>query len=173
MQAEKDLIKKLYTKNQEAFQMIYEKYQSLVFAVAYNIVRDREVVEEIVQDTFVKLWKNIHTFDPDSNFQAWLLTIAKNTAKDYLKTQKNVELHEEVTIRSNYFPAKMIYELSADCQRVLNELEHNVIILTLVYNLKRREVAHYLGKPVGTILRVYKEAQEKLRSFYNLEKLKQ
>lgn len=170
MQAEKDLIKKLYIQNQEAFREIYEKYQPIVFAVVYNLVRDREVVQELVQDTFIKLWKNIHTFKLDSNFQAWLLTIAKNTAKDYLKTNKKVELHEEVTICSNYFPAKILYEFNTDCQGVLNELEHDVIVLTLVYHLKRREVADYLGKPVGTILRVYKEAQEKLRILYNVDK---
>jgi RNA polymerase sigma-70 factor (ECF subfamily) len=165
---EKDVINKLYTYNQDAFRSVYEKYSKLVYYVIKKLVRDGEVAKELSQDTFVKMWKKIHSFDQNSNFQAWLLTIAKNTARDYLRCKKKIELCDEDVIKSNYFPQKLFDEFDLDCKGILNELEYSIIILSAVYHLKRKEVAEILGKPLGTILRVHNEATDKLKAFYNL-----
>lgn len=168
MIASKQLIKKLYTHNQDAFCEIYNIYHNLVYYVIYSIVKDKEATQELVQDTFVKMWNNIYMFDYNSNFKAWLLTIAKNTARDYLRVNKSVELVEEVELAGNCRYMKDLYEFNTDTYGILSEFEYNVIVLSLVYNMKRREVAEYLERPLGTILRVYKEAITKLKKLYEI-----
>ncbi|MDD4000168.1 MAG: sigma-70 family RNA polymerase sigma factor [Bacilli bacterium] len=112
------------------------------------------------------MWNNIHSFDLNSNFKAWLLTIAKNVAKDYLKSEKKTAYCQEDVIESNYFPKKLRYEFDMDCRGFLTDLEYDVIILSLVYRLKRREIAEVLKKPLGTVCRVHKEGIDKIKVFY-------
>jgi len=168
MTINKQTLNKLYTHNQDAFKEVYDKFFRIVYYVIYSIVKDREVAEELVQDTFVKMWNNIHLFNIDTNFQAWLLSIAKNIAKDFLRSKKPVQLIEEMQIVCNSMHTKVLYEFNTDVNGVLSELEYDIIVLTVVYNLKRREVAEYLNKPLGTVLRVYKEALDKLKKLYGV-----
>lgn len=165
MPANTQLIKELQNHNYDAFDIVYEDYHKLVFYVIYSIVKDVEITKELVQDTFLKMWNNIHTFLLNTNFKAWLLTIAKNTAKDHLKTRKQYYSLEGEVI-SNQEHMSTFSEFNVDAKQVLNDFEYNVITLTLIYNLKRREVADVLERPIGTISRVYSEAMQKLKKFY-------
>lgn len=155
MPANTQLIKELQNHNYDAFDIVYEDYHKLVFYVIYSIVKDVEITKELVQDTFLL----------NTNFKAWLLTIAKNTAKDHLKTRKQYYSLEGEVI-SNQEHMSTFSEFNVDAKQVLNDFEYNVITLTLIYNLKRREVADVLERPIGTISRVYSEAMQKLKKFY-------
>lgn len=165
MPANTQLIKELQNHNYEAFDIIYEQFHKLVFYVIYSIAKDVESTKELVQDTFLKMWNNIHTFKLNTNFKAWLLTIAKNAAKDYLKTRKE-HFSLEGDVLSNQEHMSKFSEFNMDAKQVLNEFEYDVITLILIYNLKRREVADVLERPIGTISRVYSEALQKLKKFY-------
>jgi RNA polymerase sigma-70 factor (ECF subfamily) len=166
MESEKVLIKKLFTQNQDAFQEIYEIYKRLVEFVIYRIVKDKEAVKELVQDTFIKVWKNIHSFQIDSNFQAWILTIAKNCARDYLKTNKGFDFINDIEIVSNYFSEKKLYEFYIDVKGILTDFECDVLVYTMICNMTRQELADYLKRPLGTVLRTYYETINKLRVLY-------
>ncbi|MCK9470466.1 MAG: sigma-70 family RNA polymerase sigma factor [Bacilli bacterium] len=166
MAANKHWIKQLQQQNQEAFEYIYDQYFNLVSYVIFTIVGDTEVTKELVQDSFLKMWNNIDKFRLNTNFKAWLLTIAKNTAKDYLRTKKEYLLLVD-EVESNQDHMSIFSEFDLDAKQVLNDFEYNVVALTIVYNLKRREVADVLEKPTGTISRVYSEAIKKLKDFYS------
>lgn len=166
MKTEKELVNQLYTHNQEAFREIYAKYYKLVFSKIHEITKDGETSKDLTQDTFIKMWTNIQTLEYNSNFKAWLMKIAKNTALDFVKTKKDVELMEEFQLDSGKFDEKIMLEYQIDLKRILNETEYMVIGLTTVFGMKRREVAEYMGKPLGTILRVYSEALKKIKTFY-------
>ena len=165
MPASTQMIKELQNHNYDAFDIVYDEYHKLVFYVIYSIAKDVETTKELVQDTFLKMWNNIHSFQLNTNFKAWLLTIAKNSARDYLKTRKQHDLLEGDVI-SNQEHMSTFSEFNMDARQVLSDFEYNVITLTLIYNLKRREVADVLERPVGTISRVYSEAMHKLKKFY-------
>lgn len=160
----KHLIYELKKNNQEAFDIIYKEYHKLVFYVIYSKVKDVEVTKELVQDCFLKMWNNVHLYKNNNNFKAWLLTIAKNVALDYIKTKKDIYPLEE-DIQDCRLPS-MLNEFNIDARRILSEFEYNVVVLTIVYNLKRKEVADLLDKPLGTITRTYSDAIKKLKTFY-------
>lgn len=164
----KQLIKELSQHSQDAFSEIYDKYHKLVYYIIFSYTNDVEATKDLVQETFMKMWNNIHLFKIDTNFCAWLSTIAKNTAKDYLRTKKHIEIIDDEVV-SNRHHIKSIIEFNVDAKSALNSLEYEVVVLTIIYNLKRREVADSLNKPIGTILRVYREAIRKLRKFYEVK----
>lgn len=169
MTVSKQTIKKLYMHNQDAFCEVYNVYRPVVYYIIKSIVKDIETAKELVQDTFIKMWNNIYQFDYDSNFNAWLLSIAKNTAKDFLRRKVPLEYIDESQLEC---PMKktILNEFSIDAAGILNETEYEVLVLSIVYNFKRKEVAQILDRPLGTILRLYKQSLDKLRDFYQTER---
>jgi len=165
-----ELVNELYTHNEQAFQELYQKYYWLVFGVVNKKVKNKEVSSEITQDVFLKMWNNISQYQNNSNFRAWLVTIAKNLAIDYVKAQSarqlNLIINNDVVNNIKQFDEKIHMEYQMDLKKILNELEYKVIGLTKIYHLKRREVAEVLNKPLGTILRVHNEASKKINRFF-------
>jgi RNA polymerase sigma-70 factor (ECF subfamily) len=168
MTISKQTIKKLYIHNQDAFCEVYNEYRPAVYYVIQSIVMDAETAKELVQDTFIKMWNNIYQFDYNTNFTAWLLSIAKNTAKDFLRKKVPLEYIDENQLEC---PMKktVLNEFTIDAAGILNEVEYEVLFLSIIYNFKRKEVAEILDKPLGTILRLYKQGLDKLRDFYQTE----
>ena len=165
MSIDKDWIKELQKGNQEALEIVYDKYYRLVFYIANYITNDKEVSEELVQDTFLKVWNNAASFKFNTNFKSWITTIAKNTAIDYRRSKKQyylLDTDKECDLKNN----NKLCEYGIDARKVLSKLEYDVLAFTIIYNLKRREVAKLLNKPTGTISRVYFDGINKLRDFY-------
>src|SRR5690606_23814500 len=138
----------------------------LVFYVIFTYVGDKDVAEELVQDAFLKMWNNIASFKLGTNFQAWLLKISKNIAIDHLRTKRDY-IFLDTDIEGNQNHMSIFCDFDLDAKKVLSDFEYNVVALTIVYNLKRREVADILNKPTGTITRVYSGAIKKLKDFYD------
>src|SRR3989338_9557385 len=78
--------------NESAFAVLIERHLPAVCGFARKYVGDADNAEDIAQETFVKVWKNIKTFDTKRNLRSWLFTIAKNTALDYLRQKENIPL---------------------------------------------------------------------------------
>ncbi|TVZ57109.1 RNA polymerase sigma-70 factor (ECF subfamily) [Lutibacter sp. Hel_I_33_5] len=74
--------------NTNAFSILVERYQNMVFTLALKMVKSREEAEEIGQDTFIKAFKNLNKFKGDSKFSTWLYKIGYRTSLDYIKKNK-------------------------------------------------------------------------------------
>jgi RNA polymerase sigma-70 factor, ECF subfamily len=68
--------------SEAAFREIVQRYQRAVFGIIVRVVRDPARAEELAQDTFVRAFRALHTYDVKRRFAAWLLTIAHNVAID-------------------------------------------------------------------------------------------
>ena len=79
MDVNKKIINKLIEKDNDTFELVYYEYKDLVYFVAFSILKNHNDSEEIVQDVFVKMLKEIEKFD-GRFFKAWLLKITKNLA---------------------------------------------------------------------------------------------
>lgn len=69
----------------EAFRCIFEKYQRRTYAVAYNILNDGDLARDVVQEAFIRVFRNIRRFDPSKNFYTWLYQIVVNLSIDFLR----------------------------------------------------------------------------------------
>ncbi len=99
------LIKELQNGNEQAFSRIYDMYSGAIYGVLYNIVRNEDDAEELLQDVFVKVWNNRTGYAPGKGrFYTWLLNIARNAAidktrsKSFKNSQRNLSTENFVDI---------------------------------------------------------------------------
>jgi RNA polymerase sigma-70 factor, ECF subfamily len=158
-------LKLLKSKDQKAFEAIYHETKHAVYAMVLPIVRDRSLAEDVMQDTYIKMVENIHSYNPKYKFINWLLTIAKNTALDMYRTrQKEVSLHDEtldfIESRETSEDKKIdaSYYLS-----LLTKEEQTIVLLKTVGELTHKDIAYQLNKPIGTITWQYNQAIKKMR----------
>jgi len=80
------------TKDQrQAFAQLVRRYQGLVLSVIFSLVRNEESARDLTQETFLKAFRALKSFDQNRSFKPWLLRIANNCALDYLRTRQNKE----------------------------------------------------------------------------------
>jgi RNA polymerase sigma-70 factor (ECF subfamily) len=83
------LIARLQEGSEVAFNRIYERYHQSLHGVIFAIVKDQDVAEEILQDVFIKIWKNSESYDADAGrFFTWALNISRNASIDYLRSKR-------------------------------------------------------------------------------------
>src|SRR5215218_490612 len=80
-----DLVARALSGSQDAFRDLVVRYERPVFALVLRMVRDHLAAEEIAQETFVKCYGRLSTYDPGRRFSSWLFKIAHNTAIDHLR----------------------------------------------------------------------------------------
>lgn len=80
-------MKRVQQKDKAAFEMLYQHYHEAIRGVIYRIVVSKEETEDLVQDVFIKLWKNSHSYNPaKGTFFTWLANVARNTCIDHLRS---------------------------------------------------------------------------------------
>ncbi len=85
---QEELIPLLLTKSDKAFTHVYDMYSKSLFAVISNLVKDKEEAEDVLQEVFVKIWKNIDSYnDTKGRFYTWIVNIARNTSIDKLRSK--------------------------------------------------------------------------------------
>jgi len=83
-----ELIARARQKDFGAFEALLERYEDKVFRLAYRFVRNESDAKEILQDTFLSVWRKLDTFKGDSQFSSWVYRVAANTALMRLRTQR-------------------------------------------------------------------------------------
>ena len=74
--------------DKKAFEYLYDNYSAELFGIINNILSSQEIAEDALQETFIKVWNNIQTYDKaKGRLFTWLLNIARNTALDKLKSK--------------------------------------------------------------------------------------
>lgn len=83
-------IKNIKKGDADAFNILVKENLTMVLNFVYRFVYDTEMAEDITQEVFIKVWKNICKYDETKNFKSWLFSIAKNTAIDYTRKRKTI-----------------------------------------------------------------------------------
>jgi RNA polymerase sigma-70 factor (ECF subfamily) len=91
---DEDLVARARHKDFGAFEALLERYEDKVFRLAFRFVRNESDAKEILQDTFLSIWRKLDTFKGDSQFGSWLYRVAANTALMRLRAQRR---HPEVS----------------------------------------------------------------------------
>ena len=85
---ESDLVRKAQDGDVEAFETLVEAYKAMVYSVAYQIAANADDAEDIYQESFIKLYRNIRAYSSIHKFKTWLFRLVTNTAIDHLRKQK-------------------------------------------------------------------------------------
>lgn len=145
--------------DQEAFAQLYDRYSAALFGIILKVVKDQARAEEVLQDSFVKIWKSIHSYDPSKGRPfTWMLNIARNSAIDVVRT---AEYRMSATVQGidshvyrtgNDDTRKGLDHIGVD--RVLQALptEHREMIDMAYYQgWTQQEIAERTGLPLGTV----------------------
>jgi len=96
------LVRQLVQGNEKAFQKLFEKYKDDIFTYSKSLLQSDAAAEEIVQEVFLRLWKNSDGLDPKLSLRSYIFTIAKNLSFDFLrKAANNRKLQEEIFYLTN------------------------------------------------------------------------
>ncbi len=165
-----DYIDLLKQKDDRAFELIYEQTKRGVFSIIIAIVKDKSQTEDLMQDTYIKMLKNIHSYQLGRNFNAWLLQIAKNIAIDYYRKNHQVSVYDPLE-QSYVFDEAQTEEKKETPYEVeelikpLDELERQVVLLHIVSDMKFKDIAQTIKKPLGTVLWIYNKSLKKMKGF--------
>lgn len=136
----------------ESIEAIYKKYYEIVFKYLMCLSKNKDIAEELTQETFYKMIKKINTYKGNSKFTVWLCEIAKNTYYDYLRKNKRIlkdEIKENLPssndIENEYIEKEEIENAYKKIDR-LDEKTKRVIYLRLNSELSFKEIGEILGK---------------------------
>lgn len=158
-----NIIRQLKSGNMDLFDDFYELTKKQVYVAIINIIKNKTICEDIMQDTYLKFLNNIHKYKDKTNVIAFIVTIARNLAiNEYNKNKKEVHYdlslyEEEIVSKTEETPLlDLVYE-------TLSGIELEVFILHVIDDLKHREIAKIMKKPLGTITWIYNKALKKMK----------
>ena len=165
-----DLLKQKDTK---AFEYIYQQTKYSVFAIIIAIVKDKNLAEDVMQDTYIKTLSYINFYDKSKSFKNWILTIARNAAIDSYRKRKNyvlIDTNEQEFMLPTKNDTNYERLLAKQILKLLNDDEREIVMLHLVSDLKFKDVAEVLNKPLGTVITTYTRAINRIKKMkeYNV-----
>jgi RNA polymerase sigma-70 factor (ECF subfamily) len=146
-----------------AFRQLVEEHQRYVFSLAFRMLRDDEDARDVVQETFIRVWKNLHAYDMRAKFTTWLYTITVNLTSDMLKskTRRRRWLLAPETTESQNSAGTMEEEMNIvnrDLAAKIRELagslppkQQLVFVLRDLQDLTVNEVAQILSMSTNTV----------------------
>ncbi len=142
MNSSADLVARACHGDQEAFRLIFERYSRPLISFIYDQVSNRELAEELTQETFVRAYRGLHTLRTETKLSTWLFGIAKNVARESLRARvrddRHVDLEDKLVLNlSDRGPVPVKQLLNKE----LNEVIQNSLALLdedkrLVFTLK-------------------------------------
>jgi len=159
--------------NGDAFATIVRAYRNRLFGLALGMVRNRDAAEDVVQETFIKAYKNLRKFRGDATIYPWLYRIAVNTAHNYLRQRRDgaVDIEEVAPVLEADDPGPFglanATELGAAIEKAVGALpgrQREVFMFHYFEQLTHREIAEVLGISEGAVKAHYFHAIQKLKT---------
>jgi RNA polymerase sigma-70 factor (ECF subfamily) len=158
------IIQELKVRNYAHFETFYLLTKQQVFFSIVGIIKDQTLAEDLLQDTYMRFLEKIDQFKEGGNPYAYLTAIARNLAFDLYNERKKVVRSEDIF---ETIPSPPVEEdASDDIMKLLDLLdlaEREVVTMHVINDLKFREIASIMKKPLGTVLWLYNKAMKKLK----------
>lgn len=171
---QEEILPLILKKDDRAFTTLYDMYSKNLYGVIYNLIRDKEEAEDVLQEVFVKIWKNIDSYNESKGrFFTWIINIARNTTIDKLRSkgfnnsQKNLSSDNFVHLLddSNKLTNKID---SIGIQEFVKKLKPKCIkIIDLLFfkGYTQQEASDELEIPLGTVKTQNRNCINDLRNF--------
>lgn len=170
-----DLMVRLQRRDPKALAELYDRYGQVVFRLILRMVRDNGVAEDLVQETFLRVWNRIGGFDSERGAVGpWLLAVARNRAIDYLRSRSHrrestIELNEteHPELFADLSTDAFNFDLVRQVKRALDQLDtqqRQAIELAYFEGMSQTEIAERMGQPLGTIKTWTRRAIQQMRA---------
>ena len=169
-----ELVVRMQRRDPHALAELYDRYGRLVYSLILRVVRDAATAEDLVQETFLRVWNRVSGFDAQKgSIGPWLLAVARNRAIDYLRSaggrERNAMEFEENDHPALYGDMEKEILNSDKARRVKSAIEklsanqRQVIELAYFEGLSQTEMAERMGQPLGTVKTWVRTALKNLR----------
>ncbi len=161
------LVKNYMAGDEKALELLIDRHQSKLFTFIYSKVNDREVANDIFQDTFIKIIKTLKTksYNEEGKFLPWVMRISHNLVIDYFRKSKKMPMQRETEEYSIFdfmcddslsIENQLIQDqVQVDVAKLLNELpedQREVLKLRIYNDLSFKEIAEHTGVSINTAL---------------------
>lgn len=160
------LLKKCKKNDKEALNQLYKRYEKYIYTLCYRYTNKKEDALDLVQEVFIKVLKNIKSFDENRPFMPWLKRITVHTCLNFKRDVKTIISLDQVTTDQgqtlkeaissqfnleNYIIFKETTQTIRDCIGSIDEKYRMPLILRHEENLSYEEIAKILDLPLGTL----------------------
>ena len=132
-QTELDIITRCQQGEKDAFRWVVQTHQRMLFSLALKMLCDEEEAKDIVQETFIRVWQSIRTYNPEKPFTTWIYTIASRLCLDRLKRMSRIVTMPEDELVMRRFATE------SDSQRILENQEWVSIVRTMADGLSDKQ----------------------------------
>lgn len=161
------LVKNYVAGDEIALATLVERHQSKIYGFIYSKVMDRDITEDIFQDTFIKVIKTLKSknYNEEGKFLPWVMRISHNLIVDYFRKTKKMPFNRDtdeysvfslMTDNSPNIESKIITEqVEVDLQRIIDELpddQREVLVMRIYDDLSFKEIADLTGVSINTAL---------------------
>jgi RNA polymerase sigma factor (sigma-70 family) len=175
LKSDEMLVAKVLSGRQAAFVELVEQYQGLVSHLVFRVVQDQSDREEVCQDVFVKVHKQLRTFQFRSKLSTWISRIAYNTAISHINKRRLATVEydlEDATPESG--PAEEMSEgqlktFIHEKMKMLTTVEKSVLTLYHLEEMLVSDISQVMMRPEGTIKSDLYRARKKLRKMIRIE----
>jgi len=162
---------------EEAFNQLLKKYQQKIYWHIRRLVVDHDDADDLVQDVFIKVWKNLNHFRADAQLYTWLYRIATNECITFLNKKKqyqNISLNDDTSsylantlTTSAYFNGDQAQLKLQQALLTLPEKQRLVFNMKYFDDLKYEEISEILGTSIGALKASYHLAVKKIEQFFS------
>lgn len=169
---DEELLKQTGEGDKEAFQELYQSTRTALYSFILSIMKNPSDAEEILQETYLKIWSGASAYTPQGKPLAWMFTMARNLC--YMKFRergRQPEISTEDMEGTEAGEPCLQVELAADrlaleaALGILKEDERQIVLLRVCAGMKHRELAEALEMPIATVLSKYNRSIKKLERY--------
>lgn len=172
---EQEIVQLLQKGDKKAISLLYENYADALYGVILKVITDEDQAQDVLQEAFVKVWKNAKTYDPKkAKLFTWLYRISYNAAIDKIRSESK-KTKKEVQIE-----ASNVYKITSeglnqdviDIKKHLKTLDekYQIVINALFFEgMTQQEASEELDIPLGTIKSRLKIGLRELKKIYDPE----
>jgi RNA polymerase sigma-70 factor, ECF subfamily len=172
-----ELVEIVRGKDQERYAEVVERYQTKLFVYIYRLIGNKEEAEDLLQDVFVKAYKNLNSYDTKRKFSSWIYRIAHNESVNFIKrkslkrfisletvtsTKDKLDSSSEEEGADKAWLRKEVSKEVSDAMKKLPFKYNQVLTLRYYSDQSYEEIAEILGKPVNTVGTLINRAKKKL-----------
>jgi RNA polymerase sigma-70 factor (ECF subfamily) len=170
-----DLARRLRSRDPHVMSALYDRYGRTAYSLIYRVVRDASVAEDLVQETFLRVWNRAQSFDQERGaLGPWILTVARNRAIDHLRSvdgrmaanAMDLDRLENPRLFSNFEDTALTLDRARRLKEAFVKLtpaQREVIELAYYEGLSQTEMATRLKQPLGTVKTWVRTALKVLR----------
>ena len=152
-----ELVESLKLRDENAYSYLYDNYSKALFTIIYQVVPRQESAEDILQQVFLKIWKNIESYDASKGrIYTWMINLARNQALDHIRSKEFNKQNKTSELTENVYKDEVAAEGIRDSglNKVLEQLpEENRKLLEFSYfqGYTQAEISEMMNIPLGTV----------------------